>query len=484
MIGRASAPPGSPPDDDTARLEAWLASVEAAARAEALQRDLDAMRESRSWKLTAPLRAAMRLASGFPGATPVAARPALRAPVAEHRGTGCAMPFPPAVAPLMARINGDADARRLLVDVTALELEDLGGGIQRVTRRILGALFAEPNGPFVAVPVCLRSDGRYHRANRFTERFLGMAAGSLGTEDLPGARSGDVLLALDLGREFAAVLGPEWAAMRSAGVAVLPVVYDVLPVERPEWFPSRVPRDMRAWLEVVSTTASLALCISDATRDAFTRVLAGWGLRIPDTVVIPMGADDLDAVIPRFPQDRRGRRVLMVGTVEPRKGHADVLDACEALWAEGIDLQLVIAGRPGWSVGPLLERIGSHADSPDRLAWFDRADDATLQGLYLASPVLLAASEGEGFGLPIIEAAHAGCSLLLRDLPVFREVAGDAAKYFNGRAELEAALRGVATGTCPPVAEAHQLPRWRDTAKAIGGFADKMPGHTAAGPDA
>ncbi|WP_370457271.1 glycosyltransferase [Herbaspirillum sp. SJZ107] len=44
-----------------------------------------------------------------------------------------------------------------------------------------------------------------------------------------------------------------------------------------------------------------------------------------------------------------------------------------------------------------------------------------------------AASEGEGFGLPLIEAARHGIPIVARGLPVFREVAGDHAHYFEGR---------------------------------------------------
>lgn len=44
---------------------------------------------------------------------------------------------------------------------------------------------------------------------------------------------------------------------------------------------------------------------------------------------------------------------------------------------------------------------------------------------------MIAASYGEGFGLPLIEAAHYGLPIIARDIPVFREVAGSYAYYFN-----------------------------------------------------
>jgi glycosyltransferase involved in cell wall biosynthesis len=55
-----------------------------------------------------------------------------------------------------------------------------------------------------------------------------------------------------------------------------------------------------------------------------------------------------------------------------------------------------------------------------------------LQQVYQASVCLLAPSEGEGFGLPLIEAARCGLPVIARDIPVFREVAGGGAFYFSG----------------------------------------------------
>jgi glycosyltransferase involved in cell wall biosynthesis len=126
---------------------------------------------------------------------------------------------------------------------------------------------------------------------------------------------------------------------------------------------------------------------------------------------------------------------LMVGTLEPRKGHAQALNAFEALWAGGHALNLVIVGKPGWLVNELIERIRSHPENGSRLFWLDGASDECLEDLYRRATCLLAASEGEGFGLPLIESARRGLPILARDLPVFREVAADAAYYFTGNSD-------------------------------------------------
>jgi glycosyltransferase involved in cell wall biosynthesis len=121
-----------------------------------------------------------------------------------------------------------------------------------------------------------------------------------------------------------------------------------------------------------------------------------------------------------------------VGTLEPRKGHRQTLAAFELLWAQQIDVNLVFVGKKGWMVDDLAALINNHAELGKRLFWLDGISDEYLGHIYAASTCLLSASEGEGFGLPLIEAAKQHIPVLARDLPVFREVAGDHAFYFKG----------------------------------------------------
>ncbi|WP_334189271.1 glycosyltransferase, partial [Noviherbaspirillum sp.] len=99
---------------------------------------------------------------------------------------------------------------------------------------------------------------------------------------------------------------------------------------------------------------------------------------------------------------------------------------------QGLDVDLVIVGRPAWLMEEFVSRLRSHPELGKRLFWFESADDRVLQELYASSTALLLASEGEGFGLPLVEAAQHRLPIITRDLPVFREVAGEHAFYFNG----------------------------------------------------
>jgi hypothetical protein len=117
-----------------------------------------------------------------------------------------------------------------------------------------------------------------------------------------------------------------------------------------------------------------------------------------------------------------------------------------------------------------------HPQRGRRLHWVDDVDDGRLAQLYATSGLLVMASHGEGYGLPIGEAASAGCRLLLRDLPVFREVAGARARYFDTPEALLLALRGLSHGSpaeWPDLAQP-AWPTWAQSAQAmVGELADR-----------
>ena len=122
---------------------------------------------------------------------------------------------------------------------------------------------------------------------------------------------------------------------------------------------------------------------------------------------------------------------LMVGSVEIRKNHLFVLNVFEKLWAQGVDVTLCIAGRIGWKVEPFIAKLQDHPERDKRLFFINYPSDEELAQLYTDSNCLIFASSDEGFGLPIVEAAHFGSPLLLSDIAIFHEIAGDHARYFS-----------------------------------------------------
>jgi glycosyltransferase involved in cell wall biosynthesis len=116
--------------------------------------------------------------------------------------------------------------------------------------------------------------------------------------------------------------------------------------------------------------------------------------------------------------------ILMVGTLEPRKGHELLLRAAAA--AELPGLGIVFAG-PTEGREAELRTLAEGLGLADRLTILGRVDDAVLAGLYAQAALLCLPSLGEGFGLPVLEAMAAGLPVVASDLPAIREVAGEAA---------------------------------------------------------
>ena len=146
----------------------------------------------------------------------------------------------------------------------------------------------------------------------------------------------------------------------------------------------------------------------------------------------PVGPDgNPDETVSRFFSRPGNEKVfLMVGTIEPRKGHELVLDTFEYLWDQGQDHKLCIVGKPGWNMDAFVARLRSHPQAGKKLLLLDHASDQTLRDAYRQADALIQASAGEGFGLPLIEAGQYGIPVLCSDIPVFHEVGGDNVLYF------------------------------------------------------
>lgn len=123
--------------------------------------------------------------------------------------------------------------------------------------------------------------------------------------------------------------------------------------------------------------------------------------------------------------------MLMVSTIEPRKGHSQVLEAFERLWKNDSDYCLVLVGKQGWSVDELIAKINGHKQLNKKLFWLQGISDQALTKVYEMSSAFIMASFAEGFGLGIVESAKYHKPLILRDIPVFREIAEEHAYYFD-----------------------------------------------------
>jgi glycosyltransferase involved in cell wall biosynthesis len=115
--------------------------------------------------------------------------------------------------------------------------------------------------------------------------------------------------------------------------------------------------------------------------------------------------------------------VLCVSSIDPRKNFARLIEACQGL--TGAKLYIVGKYNRVFSQQMALDT------TPDHIQFLGRVSDEKLVRLYNQAACFVFPSLYEGFGLPPLEAMACGCPVLVSDIPVEREVCGDAAHYFN-----------------------------------------------------
>jgi len=334
------------------------------------------------------------------------------------------------------------ERRQILLDVTNIAQHDAHTGIQRATRGLLKALIADPPPGYRIEPVRAAGE-RYVYARCFTFQCLGLSADDL-NDDPVDAGHGDTFLALEWGADVVPPMKPWFLKKQQHGMRIVFVVYDMLPVIRPELFPPEIAPLALARIRTVAEIADGVACISRTVADELYEWLGKTNPQRSQPMSLGffhLGAD-LQASLPSKGLPDNAQEVLaklccrpsflMVGTVEARKGYRQALAAMERLWVEGLDANLVIVGNQGWMMDDLAERIQQHPERDRRLFWLQGISDEMLEQVYRNSCALLAASEGEGFGLPLIEAAQHGLPIIARDIPVFRETADEHAYYFRG----------------------------------------------------
>lgn len=120
--------------------------------------------------------------------------------------------------------------------------------------------------------------------------------------------------------------------------------------------------------------------------------------------------------------------LLHVGTLEPRKNHAFLLEVFDRL--SDFDGDLVFSGSRGWKDQPILDRI---ARSPfrDRIRLLDFVPDSELPSLYAGAELFLFPSLYEGFGFPPLEAMRCGVPVLASPGGSLREVVGTGAEILE-----------------------------------------------------
>ncbi|QFZ61862.1 glycosyltransferase family 4 protein [Pseudomonas aeruginosa PA99] len=253
-------------------------------------------------------------------------------------------------------------------------------------------------------------------------------------------RAGDQLVLLD--SSWHADFFPLAERLKSEGVGIVSVIYDLIPLTHPQFCDAGLVKVFNHWFDWIAATADGYVAISETIRD---EVRAEMLRRIgPEKVAqrwfdyFHLGSEldlveDGASVEPDLLRMFKAKApvFLMVSTIEPRKNHGYLLDAFERAWAQGSQVRLCIAGRIGWKCEALVERVRQHPELNKRLFMFNDLSDKSLEYAYSHAASLVFPSYVEGFGLPLVEAMQRGLPAMGSDIPVFREIGGEFMAYFD-----------------------------------------------------
>lgn len=261
-------------------------------------------------------------------------------------------------------------------------------------------------------------------------------------------RRGDIL----------AVLGSPWFELNYAelaghacgrlGMRVAVLMYDVIPVQRPEWADRGTTRVYRDWYTTVLPLADVVLAISLATATGIAEWCRRDGITLRNPVrTVQLGTGFGDSrptkakvetavsIPSQLLNVLEGRPyVLFVSTIEARKNHMLLFRAWRRLaeeMAPGQLPDLVFAGKVGWMVSDLMNQIENSGSLNGRLHVIEGLDDRELKAVYAGCLFTVFPSLYEGWGLPVSESLAMGKPCISSNATSLPEAGGTLARYFD-----------------------------------------------------
>jgi glycosyltransferase involved in cell wall biosynthesis len=286
-------------------------------------------------------------------------------------------------------------------------------------------------------------------------------------------QAGDVILLIDASWNDQCF--EVFDSARSSGAFVVVVVHDVIPLARPDFFADVLVQDFNQWFKWVVNNTDGIIGVSKHTANQVSHFIprflknsiSPWVSHSYNGEGLPVSSDlkNSKSLIKMFAASD-GRRYLNVGTLEPRKNHAYILDAFDLAWANGADVKLILIGKEGWRCAELLDRIKQHKQLGNKLIWMRNVSDSELNTIYTKADELIISSFDEGFGLPIVESLARKTPVLASDIEVFREFGDNGIRFFDLENPAELA-RQLVSDSSVPVSADWTWPSWAESTRML-----------------
>jgi glycosyltransferase involved in cell wall biosynthesis len=351
----------------------------------------------------------------------------------------------------------------LIMDVTNATRDPANSGVIRLTRRAGRTLQAYRDPLFV---IWDSGAGRYALPTREEYAQLGQFNGPVLTGEDRLSPSYEGRVGLDEALAKHGVDDP-WLLMtetmiesrfqyirpyaRARNFRMAAVFYDAIPILRPDLCNEEMRNNHAAYMRGLAECDAI-FPISPYSAQCLLACWKEWGIEGCKVV-----ADALPGEFAEAPRNQEldiplqgPARILMVSTLEPRKNHRMLINAClrmQSLHPE-LDWTLTLVGNKYAGAFDIADFVEALCRSNPRIEWLGIVDDATLARLYRESTFTVYASTIEGFGLPIVESLWYGRPCLCANQGVMAELAaggGCLTTDVNDEAALADALYRLAT---------------------------------------
>lgn len=203
---------------------------------------------------------------------------------------------------------------------------------------------------------------------------------------------------------------------------VVTMIHDLIPILFPHWFPKIMGYRLRRWLHKAAQRTTHFVTNSDCTAHDLRKIAP----------TVPITTTYLGSWLSKQSEVKKAHfagnqkpYILSVGTLEPRKNLATVLDAYQHLHLQYEKVpDLVIVGASGW-LTDIKRRLGQLTIT-EHVKVMGFVSDSQLQRLYEQATMLVYPSLYEGFGIPPLEAMSSGCPVITSNVSSLPEVVGEA----------------------------------------------------------
>lgn len=366
--------------------------------------------------------------------------------------------------------------RRILIDISNIAKFDSQSGIPRVVKQLVFYLDKLSGSSFQSIAVYAYKGDLYY-AERFTRKLCGKQYydGRFPLKILPQ----DILLMADACWFVQENFKNIFIKIHESGGEIYTFVHDLIPLLYQELVPQWLPKLFKDWLLSALANGRGLIAISKTVADETIEYVKTHNLPHRQELKIAYSHNGADIRITKREHSIRKQMIncfnkkvpifLILGSIDIRKGHAFVLKAFENLWSEGVEACLCIAGQQGWGVEAFMRSMFEHPELNKHIFWFNHPTDAEVIYCYQHARALIFASETEGFGLPLTEAAQYGLPIICSDIPVFREICKEHATYFSlaSSQNLVSAIKNWLNDANPPNSSMISWLTWEESAKNL-----------------